>query len=217
MGEDCLRHRSFISAHGSGTPLNRTTESHGLNEVAKAFGIKNWPISAIKCYLGHPLTPAAGDQIVTALGTWKYGLIPGIFTLDHIAKDVQTSHLRFSKDHIDVGPDGTDVALINSKGFGGNNATGVILSPQITLKMIAQKHGDSAVNSYQTLNEPVVEKAQQYDQDTIRGLTASTYKDSERVLNDSNLDMTDKSLKVPGFDKPVKLELTSPYPDMSLD
>jgi len=217
LGEDRLRHRTFMSAHGSGTPLNRTTESRGLNEIAKAFGIKNWPISAIKCYLGHPLTPASGDQIVTALGTWKYGLIPGIFTLDQIAEDVETSNLRFSKEHIDVGPDGTDVAFINSKGFGGNNATGVILSPQVTLKMIEKKHGGSAINSYQALNEPVVEKAQQYDQDTIRGLTDPIYKDSERVLNDDHLDMTDKSMKIPGFDKPVNLDLTSPYPDMNLD
>ncbi len=217
LGEDRLRNRTFISAHGSGTPLNRTTESRGLNEVAKAFGIENWPISAIKCYLGHPLTPAAGDQIVAALGTWKYGLIPGIFTLDQIAGDVQTSNLRFSKDHIDVGPDGTDAAFINSKGFGGNNASGVVLSPQFTLKMIEKKHGSSVVNSYRTLNEPVAEKAQQYNQDTIRGLTESVYKDSERVLNDDNLDMTDKAIKIPGFEKPVNLELTSPYPDMNLD
>ncbi|MBT4091840.1 MAG: hypothetical protein HOE30_25420 [Deltaproteobacteria bacterium] len=83
--------------------------------------------------------------------------------------------------------------------------------------MIEKKHGSSAVNSYRTLNEPVVEKAQQYDQDTIRGLTESTYKDSERVLNDDNLEMTDKSLKIPGYDKPVNLELTRPYPDMNLD
>lgn len=217
LGEDRLRHRTFISAHGSGTPLNRTTESRGLNEVAKAFGIQNWPLSAIKCYLGHPLTPASGDQIVTALGTWQYGLIPGIFTLDRVAADVQSSNLNLSKNHIDVGPDGTDAAFINAKGFGGNNATGVILSPQMTLKMIEKKHGSSAVTAYRSLNEPVVEKAQQYDQDTIRGLTESIYKDSEPVLNDQNLELTDKSLKVPGFTKPVNLDLASPYPDMKLD
>ncbi len=217
LGEERLQHRTFMSSHGSGTPLNRTTESHGLNEVAKAFGIEKWPISAIKCYLGHPLTPASGDQVVTALGTWQYGLIPGIFTLDKVAEDVHDSNLKLSKEHIEVGPDGTDAAFINSKGFGGNNATGMVLSPQITMKMIEKKHGSNAVKSYRSRNEPVVEKARQYDQKAIKGLAESTYRDSERVLNDEDLEMTGKSLKIPGFNKPVDLELPSPYPDMNLD
>lgn len=217
LGEKRLRHRTFMSSHGSGTPLNRSTESRGLNEVAKAFGIEKWPVSAVKCYLGHPLTPASGDQIAIALGTWQYGLIPGIFTLDRIAEDVHDSNLLFSRDHIDVGIDGTDAAFINSKGFGGNNATGLILSPQITLQMIEKKHGSAALNNYRKKNEAVVEQARQYDQDTIRGLTDSVYKDSEHVLNDDDLDLTDRSLQIPGFDKPVRLELPNPYPDMELD
>jgi len=217
LGEKRLRQRTFMSSHGSGTPLNRSTESHGLNEIAKAFGIEKWPLSAVKCYLGHPLTPASGDQIVTALGTWKYGLIPGIFTLDKVADDVKTSNLHLSQEHIEVGPDGMDAAFINAKGFGGNNATGVVLSPQVTLQMIEKKHGRNAVTSYRSRNEPVVEKAGQYDKEAIRGLAESTYSDSERVLNDNDLDMTDRQLNVPGYDKPVDLNLSSPYPDMTLD
>lgn len=217
LGEDRLRTRTFMSSHGSGTPLNKSTESQGLNEVAKAFGIEKWPLSAIKCYLGHPLTPASGDQIVTALGTWKYGLIPGIFTLDQIAEDVEASNLLLSKEHIDVGPDGMDAAFINSKGFGGNNATGLVLSPQMTMKMIKKKHGSSAVKSYCARTEPVKEKARQYDLEAIRGLAESTYLDHERVLNDDDLDMTDKILKIPGYDKPVDLKLKSPYPEMEID
>lgn len=217
LGEKRLRERTFMSSHGSGTPLNRTTESHGLNEIAKAFGIEKWPLAAIKCYLGHPLTPAAGDQIVTALGTWKYGLIPGIFTLDQVAEDVHDSNLLLSKEHIEVGPEGTDAAFINSKGFGGNNATGLVLSPHITLKMMAKKHGSSAIKSYRKLTEPVAEKAREYDLQAVRGLTKATYRDQERVLNDNDLEMTDKSLQVPGYSKPVDLVLPSPYPDMSLD
>ncbi|MBU2645337.1 beta-ketoacyl synthase [bacterium] len=217
LGEKRLRQRTFMSAHGSGTPLNRTTESRGLNEIARAFGIEQWPLSAVKCYIGHPLTPAAGDQIVTALGTWEYGLIPGIFTLDHIADDVHNSNLLFSREHIEVGPEGMDAAFINSKGFGGNNATGLILSPQMTLNMITKKHGSKAISAYHKLTGPVVEKAQQYDRDTIRGLTESIYKDNERVLNDDDLDMTDRAIRIPGFDKPVSLDLSSPYPEMTLD
>ncbi|MCP4752598.1 MAG: beta-ketoacyl synthase, partial [Proteobacteria bacterium] len=216
LGTESTRHRTFVSAHGSGTPLNRTTESHGLNEVAKAFGIEGWPISAVKCYLGHPLTPAAGDQLAAVLGTWKYGLIPGIFTLDRVADDVHRSHLLFSQDHLEVGTDEKEAAFINSKGFGGNNATGVVLSPKITSKMLEKKHGRERLKKYRTLNEPVVENANQYDREATCGKLKAFYRDDERVLNEDDLDLTDQCLKIPGFKKEIDLNIPNPYPDMDI-
>ena len=35
-----------------------------------------------------------------------------------------------------------DIAFINSKGFGGNNATATVLSPKVTMQMLAKRHGD---------------------------------------------------------------------------
>src|SRR5690606_18499741 len=55
IGEDGLRHRTFVQAHGTSTPQNRVTESALLNEVAKHFGIPAWPVTAVKAYLGHSL------------------------------------------------------------------------------------------------------------------------------------------------------------------
>lgn len=216
IGTEGLRHRTFISAHGSGTPLNRSTESHGLNETAKAFNINSWPVSAIKCYVGHPLTPASGDQLIFALGTWKYGLIPGIFTLDQIADDVHQDHLRFSQDHLEVDADKMDAAFLNSKGFGGNNATGLILSPQFTFKMLEKKHGKKALKKYQALNESVLEKANQYDLKAIQGRTTVIYKDSEKVLDENDLNLNEERMKIPGYDKTIDLKLKNPYPEMDI-
>ena len=42
-----------MQAHGTGTPQNRVTESHIFDAMAKAFAIKDWPVAAIKAYLGH--------------------------------------------------------------------------------------------------------------------------------------------------------------------
>ena len=80
LGEDAVRHRSYVHAHGTGTPQNRVTESHILNEMAQTFGIPRWNVAAIKAYLGHTLAPASGDQTAFALGTWQHGWIPGIAT-----------------------------------------------------------------------------------------------------------------------------------------
>ena len=76
LGEDA--DKTFVMAHGTGTPQNRVTESHIMNEVAKTFAIDNWAVSAIKSYVGHSLGPAAADQICAALGVWNTGYIPGI-------------------------------------------------------------------------------------------------------------------------------------------
>ena len=217
LGSKSLRERSFVSAHGSGTPLNRTTESHGLNETAKAFNIAKWPVTAIKCYLGHPLTPAAGDQLMAALGTWATGILPGIITLDKIADDVHQSNLSFSQAHVDLGIDGADAALLNSKGFGGNNATGVALSPQVTTRMIEKKHGKKALTTYQKKNEAVQEMAGKYEQQALRGDFTPYYRDTERVLGEDDLELTDQFMKIPGYKKKIELNLESPYPDMKVD
>jgi len=215
LGEDSLRNRSYVSSHGSGTPLNRTTESHGLNETAKAFKINQWLISAVKCYLGHPLTPASGDQLITALGTWQYGWVPGIFTLDAIPEDVHRSNLKFSKEHVQVEKDAFDAVFINSKGFGGNNATGLVLSPQVTLRMLEHKHGKSAITAYQERCQKTMETAQEYDKKAIKGEFEVYYKDGEHVLNEQDLELTDKELKIPGYKKSVDLNLTNSFPDMT--
>ena len=70
IGLKKLRNRTFVHAHGTGTPANRTTESHILNEVAETYGIKSLPVSGIKSYLGHSMAPASGDQLTATLGTW---------------------------------------------------------------------------------------------------------------------------------------------------
>jgi acetoacetyl-[acyl-carrier protein] synthase len=54
VGEDALRRGGLVQAHGTGTPQNRVTESEILSRIAEAFGIEEWPVAAIKCYLGPP-------------------------------------------------------------------------------------------------------------------------------------------------------------------
>jgi len=216
LGHDSLKHRTFVSAHGSGTPLNRTTESHALNEIAKAFKIENWPVCAIKCYLGHPLAQAAGEQVITALGTWAYGWIPGIFTLEKIAEDVHQAHLNIFQKHMEVGPDNMEAAFINSKGFGGNNATGTILSPHIVLKMLEKKYGKRAMVKYQTQNEPVTEKARQYDKESICGQAKPIYKPNETLLGENDLELDEDAIKISGVKNSIDLNIPNPYPDMSL-
>lgn len=215
LGEDAVRHRSYVQAHGTGTPQNRVTESHIFNEMAGVFGIENWPIAAIKSYLGHSLATASGDQIVASLGTWAHGLIPGIKTIDAIAGDVHHDHLDFLLDHREIDPEKMDAAFINSKGFGGNNATAAILSPHVTGKMLAKKHGKAAVTRYQKLNEPVRAGTEQYDTETTAGKNALIYKFGVGVIEGSELGLSADGISIPGYEQAIDLRVPNPYDDMS--
>ena len=216
LGEDSLRERSYVHAHGTSTPKNRVTESHVLNEVAKAFGIESWPVAAIKCYVGHSQGTAAGDQTISALGTWAHKMIPGIATTDKIADDVHQSHLEFSQQAIDLSERPMDTAFINAKGFGGNNATGVIFSPEVTLQMLAKKHGQDAIRQWENKVTQQQERAAAYQAEVDAGRFSVVYHFGDReVLEGPELNITGSSLKIPGYAQEVSLDLNNPFADMS--
>lgn len=214
LGEDSVRHRSFVHAHGTGTPQNRVTESHILSEMAKAFGMERWPVAAIKAYLGHTLAPASGDQITSALGTWEHGWIPGIATIDHIADDVYSEGLRISPEHLEINPQEFDSAIVNSKGFGGNNASGVILSPYVTYDMLSKRHGAQAMVDHSKKLDHTRENAMRYDEAAMKEKPVPIYKFGEDVLDGDDVSVTDLHLALTGYAQKVDLDLSNPYSDM---
>ena len=115
LGERALRQGTYMQAHGTGTPQNRVTESHIFNELAKTFGVQDWLVSAIKCYVGHSMGPAGGDQLSAILGAWQDGWVPGITTIDHIADDVHHSELILPFTHQEIDPASMPGAFVNSK------------------------------------------------------------------------------------------------------
>ncbi len=214
LGEESLRQRSYVQAHGTSTPQNRVTESHVINETAKAFGINNWVVSALKSYIGHSQGTAGGDQLTMSLGTWQYGYIPGIHTLDAVADDVHRSNLRFEQQHIEVGPAGMDSVLLNSKGFGGNNASAAVISPQATTRMLEKKHGKHAMIQYQQRLEEAKQTAREYDQEACAGIARPTYLFGHNVLSGEQLEISAKQIRIPGYAQPISLEIDNPFKDM---
>ncbi len=217
LGEQGLRHRTHMQAHGTGTPQNRVTESHILNELARIFGIERWPVAAIKAYVGHSMAPAGGDQLAAVLGTWTHGLLPGIRTIDHIADDVHHSHLELPLNHLELDGDAMDGAFINSKGFGGNNATGLFLSPAFTEKMLARRWGRERMTAYQNRHQEVAERAARYDQRVDSGEVKPIYQFGEGVVEGEDLTLTDTAIRVPGFGQSVGLDLANPWEELTSD
>ena len=215
IGEKGMRSGGLVQAHGTGTPQNRVTESKILSETAKAFGIKDWPVAALKSYIGHSLGSASGDQMTTTLGIWKHGLIPGIHSIDAVADDVVQDGLSFSKEHREIDPKALHYTIINSKGFGGNNATGTMLSPAVTRKMMQARYSASEWKAWEKANEAVRERQQKYDDDMIAGTEKPVYKFDHNVLGDDDVELGESEMHIAG--KRVGLDLKSPYDDMKIE
>lgn len=215
VGEKILRTGGLVQAHGTGTPQNRTTESEILNETARVFGIEKWPVAAIKSYIGHSLGSASGDQFTAALGVWQHGLVPGIHSIDEIADDVAHTNLKFSKEHTEIDPDALAYTILNSKGFGGNNASATVLSPDVVKKMLQKRYSSEQWKNWQGANEAVREQQQAYDDGMIAGTESPVYKFDHGVLDGSDVELGDKKMHIAG--KAVDLDLESPFSDMRID
>lgn len=212
VGEQALRRGGLVQAHGTGTPQNRVTESAILDATARAFGIESWPVAAVKCYLGHSLGSASGDQCTATLGTWQDGIIPGIATIEELAADVHNTHLAFSSKHRETDPRRQAYAVINSKGFGGNNASATLLSPAVVSRMLQQRYSKEQWRDWQRANEAVRERQQAYDDGMIAGTVKPVYKFDHGVLGDADVELDAHQIRVAG--QPVSLDLVSPYADM---
>jgi len=212
LGKEGVK-QTFAQAHGTGTPQNRVSESHILNEVAKTFEIDSWKIAAIKSYVGHSLGPAGGDQLTATLGVWEYGVIPGINTIDKIADDVYDSNLDFCIKHTQVGDKGEQMkaAIINSKGFGGNNATGLILSPQTTMEMLENKYGPARIAQYKLLNEKVAALAKEYDESVINGQFKAIYHFGSDVMNENDLKISGEGIEMSKFENQLVFSQENPF------
>lgn len=212
VGEKSVRQHSFVHAHGSSTPANRVTESEILDRVATAFGIDGWPVTAVKAFVGHSLATASADQLISALGTFRYGVIPGIKTVDTFADDVFKDHIALSNS--DVRRDDLEVCFINSKGFGGNNATGVLLSPAITEKMLRKRHGDAAFADYQARRETTRAAARQYDEAATQGRFDIIYNFGNDMIDEQAIEISDQGIQVPGFSQTIAYKKDARFSDM---
>ena len=207
IGLKNLRTRTFVHAHGTGTPANRTTESHILNEVAKTYGIKSLPVTGIKSYLGHSMAPASGDQLTATLGTWNKGIIPGIHSTDSVASDVHHDNLEILLDNKSEEKGFFSAAFLNAKGFGGNNASALILSPEESMTLLSKKYSSTKIKNYQSANQDVVSKSTQHNKQCLRGKYNIIYKFNENVLQGEGDIMLEKNkLSLKGFKRSINLK-----------
>ena len=199
LGQDVLAHETLVQAHGTSTPQNRVTESDVLSRVAQTFGIDQWMVSAVKSQLGHSQGTAGGDQLAVSLGAFASQIAPGIQTTETLAPDVIQQGLDFI---LQSREQTLSAALINAKGFGGNNATAAVLSPEATATLLQSRHGPIQIAG----SDEVRARQERYRHEIDRGTIEILYHYGENIVDGSDLEMTATSVSVPGFGHSMPLD-----------
>jgi acetoacetyl-[acyl-carrier protein] synthase len=108
-----------------------------------------------------------------------------------------------------------DSVFINSKGFGGNNATAAVLGPHVVTEMLRKKHGKAVLIKHASLNESVKEKIEAYDESMIAGKNSTIYNFGVGVIEGEELTISSDGISIPGQDKEISLNVENPYDDMT--
>jgi 3-oxoacyl-[acyl-carrier-protein] synthase II len=107
----------YINAHGTSTPLNDLFETIAIKTVFGDYSYK-LPISSTKSMTGHMLGGAGGvETIFTALAIDR-GVIPPTTNLENPDPECDLDYVPNTARKQDV-----KIAMTNSFGFGGTNAT----------------------------------------------------------------------------------------------
>jgi acetoacetyl-[acyl-carrier protein] synthase len=116
--------------------------------------------------------------------------------VDALADDVVTDRLKFALTEQDSAD--RDYALINSKGFGGNNATAALLSPDTTEQMLARAHGQDEIAAWRDRREALAAAQEATEAERISGSWSPSYHFDEGVLTDADVTVTAESIAFAG-------------------
>jgi 3-oxoacyl-[acyl-carrier-protein] synthase II len=109
----------YVCAHGTGTPLNDSTETRAL-KLALGEHAYRIPVSSVKSMIGHLLGAAGALSAVAAVKALETGCIPP--TINQFAPDPECD-----LDYVPWKPRNVPIrsALVNGFGFGGQNSVAV--------------------------------------------------------------------------------------------
>ena len=109
----------YVNAHGTSTPYNDRIETQAIREV---LGEDGPPVSSCKGAIGHTLGAAGALEAVACVEALQRGALPPTLGLEEIDPECAADHVAGAPREA---PD-LEIALSNSFGFGGQNATLVL-------------------------------------------------------------------------------------------
>jgi len=110
----------YINAHGTSTELNDRYETMAIKQVFGEMAFKI-PVSSSKSMLGHTIGAAGAIESIITLLSVKEGILTPTINLTNPDPDLDLDYIPNQARKSEV-----NVAISNSFGFGGHNATLVI-------------------------------------------------------------------------------------------
>jgi len=107
----------YVNAHGTSTPLNDAAETRALKKALGDHAYRT-PVSSTKSMTGHMLGAAGAVEAAVASLVVRDGVIPPTINYEHPDDDCDLDYVPNQARRADV-----RLALSNSFGFGGQNAT----------------------------------------------------------------------------------------------
>jgi len=107
----------YINAHGTSTPLGDKGESDAVKTALGEYAYKT-AVGSTKSMTGHLLGAAGGVEAIFSLMAIKEGVLPGTINLDNVDEGCDLDYIANTSRDANV-----NIAMSNSFGFGGTNAT----------------------------------------------------------------------------------------------
>ena len=106
---------NHVNAHGTSTPLNDAAESEA---IAKIFGGSTPPVTSTKGVTGHLIGAAGAVEAIASVLALRNGEVPPVANYETADPEITADVVHGEPRAI-----GEGIALSNSFGFGGHNAT----------------------------------------------------------------------------------------------
>jgi 3-oxoacyl-[acyl-carrier-protein] synthase II len=108
----------YINAHGTSTPLNDKCETRAIKQTLGEEKARKVMISSTKSMTGHLLGAAGGVEAIACAMAIREGVVPPTINYENPDPDCDLDYVPNTAREAKV-----NVALSNSLGFGGHNAT----------------------------------------------------------------------------------------------